>query len=165
MGILLPIPLAFTVEESISGGAVSKTIMGASEDTLEKTITGDITETITTAGKMTITVTAAMEYSRIVTAPIAKETITGNEDLIKTAMKSETVIGLVNDNFIGGKFETFTGMKVTNTIAGEVTIGKASDLRKNFSKLDQASTVIEKHQSKIVDGAIAMFKSKLNMLG
>ena len=154
-----------TVEESISGGAVSKTIMGASEDKLEKTITGDITETITSAGKVALTVTAGMEYTRTVNAPSTKETISGNTDLFKLAMKTETIIGLVNDNFIGGKVETFTGMKVTNTTAGEITIGKAADLRKHSSKLDQASTAIEKHQSKIVDGAIAMFKSKLNMIG
>ncbi len=107
---------AATVEESISGGAVSKTIMGASEDTLEKTITGDITETITTAGKMTITVTAAMEYSRIVTAPIAKETITGNWDCIKSA-ENQTVLGICSDNYFGMKSSIFGGL-AHETIGG-----------------------------------------------
>lgn len=37
--------------------------------------------------------------------------------------------------------------------------------RNIIPKIYQAATAIVKHQSKIVDGAIAMFKSKINMLG
>ena len=61
--------------------------------------------------------TATMEHTRSINAPSTKEIISGNTDLFKLAMKTETIIGLVNDNFIGGKVETFTGMKVTNTTA------------------------------------------------
>jgi len=155
---------AATVEESISGGAVSKTIMGASEDKLEKTITGDITETITTAGKMAVTVTAAAEYTSMITAPTIKKTTTGSMDLLKSA-ESQVVLGICTDTFMGIKNENFIGLKITNTNAGEINIGKASDLRKTNARIDQAASAIEKHQSKIVNGAIAMFKSKLNMLG
>jgi len=153
-----------TVEHSIAGGAITTSIVGASEEKIDKTLTGDITETITTVGNITQTINA-IEYTVTNTSPTYKDTNTGNSDSFKLAMKTETVLGLVNDNFIGGKVESFTGMKTTMTTAGEVTIGKAADLRKNFSKIDEAATAIEKHQSKIVDGAIAMFKSKINMLG
>jgi hypothetical protein len=153
-----------TVEHSIAGGAITTSIVGASEETIDKTLTGDITETITTVGNITQTINA-IEYTVTNTSPTYKSTNTGNSDSFKLAMKTETVLGLVNDNFIGGKIESFTGMKTTMTTAGEVTIGKAADLRKNLSKIDEAATAIEKHQSKIVDGAIAMFKSKINMLG
>ncbi len=43
-------------------------------------------------------------------------------------------------------------------------IGKSVDEKKHAYKLIQATAFIEKHQSKIVDGEIAMFKSKINML-
>jgi hypothetical protein len=154
-----------TVEKSICGGKVATSIIGASEDKLEKNLTGDLTEMIITTGKMTYTYNATAEYSVTNLSPVYKSTNTGNSDFFNLALKSETVLGLVNDNFIGGKVESFTGLKTTMTTAGEVNIGKAADLKKHFSKLDQATAAIEKHQSKIVDGAIAMFKSKINMLG
>ena len=154
-----------TMEKSICGGKIATSIIGASEDKLEKKLTGDLTEMIITTGKMTYTYNATAEYSEINLSPVYKSTNTGNSDFFNFALKSETVLGLVNDNFIGGKVETFTGLKTTMTTAGEVNIGKAADLKKHFSKLDQATAAIEKHQSKIVDGAIAMFKSKINMLG
>jgi hypothetical protein len=136
-----------TVEESISGGAVSKTIMGASEDTLEKTITGDITETITTAGKMAITITAATEYNKMITAPIAKETVTGNFDWIKSA-QNQTVLGICTDNFFGMKSsflgaivqESFGGVKIA-THSGALIENKQGRIGKNQMSIEDVKSV------------------------
>ncbi|WP_396587936.1 type VI secretion system tip protein VgrG [Bermanella sp. R86510] len=145
-------------------GDYSCTVTGGAYE-INQTLSGDKNEIIMAGGKMTIQATAGTEISSIEMTPSKKATISGNEDWIKGALKSEMVIGLVNDNFIGGKIETLMGLKITNTNAGEINIGKASDLRKTSARIDSVASTIEKHQSKIVSGTISMLKSKLNMIG
>jgi len=153
-----------TVEESIAGGAVTKSIMGASEDTLEKTITGDITETITAAGKMAITITAATEYTSMITAPTLKQTTTGNMDWIKSA-ESQLVLGMHTDNFMGAKFanslalvsENFAGVKMA-TYAGPKIDDKKIHIRKSATSMD-------KGESFLTDYKIGKLGYKLTLIG
>lgn len=90
------------IQESISGGAVARKVTGATEDTLEKTITGDITETINSATKIAVNITAAVEYNEIITSPTIKQTRTGNSDWLKSA-DNQVVLGACFDTYLGGK--------------------------------------------------------------
>jgi hypothetical protein len=155
-----------TVEESIAGGAVSKTITGASEDTLEKTITGDITETITSAGNIAITVTAAAEYSRMVTAPTAKETITGNWDCIKSA-ENQTILGICSDNYFGMK-SSFLGGIVQESFGG-IKIATHSGLsieNKNKGIMGKTEmSITEAKSAAIAKAKLYMNQAKMVLLG
>ena len=130
--------------------------MGASEDKIEKTITGDITETITAGGKMAITITAVTEYNKMVTAPMAKETITGNFDWIKSA-QNQTVYGICSDNFFGMKSsfqgalvqESFGGVKIA-THSGALIENKQGKIGKNQMSIEDVKSVcMDKSLTKI----------------
>lgn len=157
---------AATVEQSISGGAITNTITGASEETTEKTITGDITETITSAGNIAITVTAAAEYNKMVTAPTAKETVTGNLDWIKSA-ENQTVLGMCSDNYMGMKSSFLGGM--TQESFGGIKIATHSGLlieNKNKGFMSKSEMSITEAKSAAIDKAkMYMNKAKIMMLG
>lgn len=154
------------VQESISGGAVTRTITGATEDTLEKTITGDITETITSAANITITVTAAAEYSRMVTAPTAKETITGNWDCIKSA-ENQIVLGVCSDNYFGMKssflggiaHETFGGIKIATHSGLSIENKNKGIMGKTEMSISEAKSAA------IAKSKLYMNKAKMLLLG
>jgi hypothetical protein len=108
-------------------------------------------------GKMTIQATAATEISSMEITPTKKATITGNEDWIKLAMKSEMVIGMVNENFIGGKFSTFGGL-ITETAmgakisthSGPIMENKQGQMGKNQLSIQDIKTVcMDKSMTKI----------------
>jgi hypothetical protein len=66
---------------------------------------------------------------------------------------------------MGIKNENFFGLKITNIKAGEVKICDATDLNKQGTTINDIATSINKVQTQIIDGSIAMLKSKLNMIG
>jgi len=152
------------VEETISGGAVSRSITGASKDTLEKMITGDITETINSATKIAVNITAAVEYNEIITSPIIKQTRTGNSDWLKSA-ENQVVVGACFDTYLGGKVSTtggavnenFGGVKLA-TYAGPKIDDKKIYIRKSKTKLDKEESVLK-------SGKIGKFGYKLTFIG
>jgi len=90
-------------------GDVTENITGGKFE-INQTLSGDSNKIIMAGGKMTFQATAGAEISSIEITPSKKATTSGNEDWIKLAMKSEMVVGLVNENFIGGKFSTIGGV-------------------------------------------------------
>ena len=145
------------------GISIATSIIGASEETIDKTLAGDITETITTAGNITQTINA-IEYTVTNTSPTYKSTNTGNSDFFQFA-ESKVVAGVCTDTFMGIKNENFFGLKITNIKAGEVKISDASDLNKQSTTINDVATSINKVQTRIIDGSISIIKSKMNMIG
>jgi len=152
------------IQESISGGAVARKVTGATEDTLEKTITGDITETINSATKIAVNITAAVEYNEIITSPTIKQTRTGNSDWLKSA-DNQVVLGACFDTYLGGKISTtggavnenFGGVKLA-TYAGPKIDDKKIYIRKSKTKLDKEESVLK-------SGKIGKFGYKLTFIG
>ncbi len=154
-----------TVEESIAGGAVSKSIMGATEDKLEKTITGDITETITVTGKIAANITAAVEFNEIITAPIIKQTRTGNSDWLKSA-ESQLVLGMCSDSYGGIKQSNFTGLLQENFIGGKINSNKSFEVVNGKLKTDKQQTVINQYKTTVITKTkINVINAKITMVG
>lgn len=156
---------AATIEESISGGAVSKSIVGASEETIEKTITGDITETIASAGKVAITVTAATEYTSMITAATIKNTTTGNMDWLQSA-ESKVVLGLCTDSYGGVKQSNFAGVLQENFIGGKINTNKSFEVENGKLKTDKQETVINQYKTtNVMKTNINVINAKITMVG
>ena len=159
------------VTETVTGnvtrettGDVTETITGGKYE-VNQTLSGDSNQIIMAGGKMTIQATAGTEISSIEITPSKKATITGNEDYFKGAMKSEFVAGIVNENFVGGKFsnagglatEIFGGQKVS-LYAGPQIVDKKIYIRKAKTNLENDETVMK-------SGKIGKFGFKLTMIG
>ena len=159
------------VTETVTGnikkdttGDVTENITGGKYE-VNQTLSGDSNQIIMAGGKMSIQATAGTEISSIEITPAKKATISGNEDWFKGAMKTETVGGLVNENFIGGKMsnsiavvsENFAGAKMS-TYAGPKIDDKKVYIRKSATALDKGETFL-------TDYKIGKLGYKLTLIG
>jgi len=158
------------VTETITGnvtkdvtGDVTQTITGGKYE-VNQTLSGDSNQIIMAGGKMSIQATAGTEISSIEITPSKKSTISGNEDWIKTAMKSEMVVGMVNENFIGGKFSTIGGLITENALGAKVSThsgpimeNKQGQIGKNqLSIQDIKSVCMDKSMTKIQKASLIL---------
>jgi hypothetical protein len=145
------------IERTITGnitdkitGDVTIEITG-SQKTETENIAGDKSVMTMAAGKIEINTTAGTEISSIEMVPAKKATVSGNEDLINLACQSTNTIGLVNENYVGGKVsifggvatETFGGLKVA-THSGPLIENKNGTIGKNQMDIQEAKAAMLK---------------------
>jgi len=153
-----------TVEDSIAGGAVSRSIQNASEEKIEKNILGEITHNTIASIKMAVTIQAGAEYNEVITSPIIKQTRTGNSDWIKSA-ESQLVMGACFDTYLGGKIAT-TGGLVNENFGGAkfaTYAGPKIDDKKVYIR--KSATAMDKGEAFLTDYKIGKLGYKLTLIG
>jgi hypothetical protein len=159
------------VTEAVTGnvtrettGDVTETITGDKYE-VNQTLSGDSNQIIMAGGKMSIQATAGTEISSIEITPMKKATITGNEDWIKGAMKSEMVVGLVNENFVGGKISTAVAAVSETHIGAKMSVYMGPKIVDKKIYIKKSATTMEKGETFLSDHKIAKLGYKLTLIG